>query len=60
MAAKKPSFRYFVYKNGERVNVNTLTQEEKILAGKWAYQTLVKTLGYEPLVENGIKCEQRT
>lgn len=52
MAKKqKPTYRYFVYKNGEKVNVDDLTPEEREYASKWAYQTLVKALGYVP-VEN--------
>ena len=59
MAVKKPTFRYFVYKNGEKVNVDTLSQEEKIYAGTWAYQTMVKNLGYEPLKTEGTRDEAR-
>lgn len=47
--AKKPTFRYFVFKDGKKTNVDDLIPEEKEMAGKWAYQTLVKNLGYEPL-----------
>lgn len=50
MAKKqKPTYRYFVYKNGEKVNVDDLTPEEKEYASKWAYQTLVMALGYAPV-----------
>ena len=59
MAVKKPTFRYFVYKNGEKVNVDTLSQEERTYAGIWAYQTIVKNLGYEPLKTEGARNESR-
>ncbi len=47
--AKKPTFRFFVHKDGEQVNIDTLTPEERERVGIWAYQTLVKSLGYAPM-----------
>ena len=50
MAKKqKPTYRYFVYKNGEKVNVEDLTPEERDYVGKWAYETMAKALGYAPV-----------
>ena len=55
MAQKKePTFRYFVHKNGQQVNIDELTPEEKSYVGTWAYKELVKGLGYVP-VKNSIK-----
>ena len=50
---KKPTFRYFVKdEEGNPVNIDTLTEEERIEIGKWAYRNLLKGLGYEPVMKN--------
>lgn len=53
MAKKKPTYRFFIKdKDGNPVNIDTLTEEERKEVGVWAYQTLLKGLGYEPVKEN--------
>ncbi len=52
MAKKEPTFRYFVKdKDGNPVNIDTLTEQERYEVGVWAYQTLLKGLGYQPVKE---------
>ena len=48
---KKPTFRYFVSKDDKKTNMDDLTPEERDMTMKWAYQTLVKNLGYQPVME---------
>ena len=53
MAKKKPTYRFFIKdKDGNPVNIDTLTEEERKEVGVWAYQTFLKGLGYEPVKEN--------
>jgi len=47
-----PLIRFSTYKNGEKVNLKDLSQEEQHQVGIWAYQTLVKNLGYVPVKAN--------
>ena len=50
MEKKKPTYRFFVQdKEGNPVNIDTLTEKERKEIGVWAYQTLLKGLGYEPV-----------
>lgn len=52
MAKKEPTFRFFIKdKEGNPINIDTLTKEERKEVGVWAYQTLLKGLGYEPVKE---------
>lgn len=52
MAKKEPTFRFFIKdKDGNSVNIDTLPEEERKEVGIWAYQNLVKGLGYEPVKE---------
>lgn len=47
---KKPTYNFFIKdKEGNPVNINTLPEEEQREIGIWAYQTLLKGLGYEPV-----------
>lgn len=48
---KKPTYRFFVYKNGERVNVETLTPEEQEYTKQWVLENLARGLGYAPVGE---------
>lgn len=50
--SKQPSFTFMLHKNGEKVNLKDLPQEEQHQVGIWAYQTLVKNLGYVPVKAN--------
>ena len=50
-ATKKPTFRFFVHKDGQKVNIENLSPEEREQVGIWAYQTMVKALGYRPVKE---------
>ncbi len=48
MAKKKAIYRYFVQdKEGNPVNIDTLTEEERKKIGEWAYRKLLEGLGYE-------------
>ncbi len=50
MAKKKPTYNFFVQdRDGNAININTLSEEERKEVGVWAYQTLLKGLGYEPV-----------
>ncbi|MGN1156049.1 MAG: hypothetical protein ACI4TK_07720 [Agathobacter sp.] len=49
---KKPTFNFFLRKNGELVNLRDLSEEEQHQVGVWAYQTMVKSLGYTPVKDN--------
>lgn len=49
---KEPTFRFFVHKDGQEVNIDNLTSEERDYVGSWAYKELVKGLGYLPVKEN--------
>lgn len=50
MEKKEPTFRFFIKdKEGNPVNIDTLTEEERKEVGVWAYQNLLKGLGYEPV-----------
>ena len=46
---KKPTYNFVLQKNGEKVNLKDLPKEEQEQVGIWAYQTLVKNLGYAPI-----------
>ena len=48
---KKPTFNYYLRKNGKMVNLKDLSKEEQDQVGIWAYQTMVKALGYRPVKE---------
>lgn len=49
---KKATYRFFVQdKEGNPVNIDTLTEKERKEIGVWAYQTMLKALGYEPVIE---------
>lgn len=48
---KKPKYRFFIHKEGKEVELNDLTEEERQRVGIWAYQTLVRGLGYAPVNE---------
>lgn len=50
----KPTYRFFIHKNGEKVNIKDLSEEEQKEVGTWAYQTMVRALGYTP-VDNTIR-----
>ena len=52
---KKPTYRYFIQKDGKQMNVDELTPEQREIAGRWAYQTLVRALGFVPVDENDTK-----
>ena len=48
--AKKITYKFFIKdKEGNPVNLDTLTEEERKEVGVWAYQTLVRGLGYAPV-----------
>ena len=48
--AKKITYKFFIKdKEGNPVNIDTLTEEERREVGVWAYQTLVRGLGYAPV-----------
>ena len=51
-AEKKPTYNFVLRKNGIEVNLKDLSQEEQHQVGIWAYQTLVKNLGYAPVEAN--------
>lgn len=53
MAKKKePTFRFFVKdKEGNPVNIDTLSEEERKEVGRWAYRKLLEGLGYAPVTE---------
>ena len=47
---KEPTYRFFIKdKEGNPVNIDTLTEEERHEVGVWAYQTLLRGLGYVPV-----------
>lgn len=49
-AKKEPTFRFFIKdKEGNPVNIDTLTEQERHEVGVWAYQNLLKGLGYRPV-----------
>lgn len=50
--SKQPTFNFTLKKNGEKVNLKDLSEEEQYKVGIWAYQTLVKNLGYAPINAN--------
>lgn len=43
---KNATYRFFVQKDDKQVCVDELTLEERKKAGVWAYQTMIKALGY--------------
>ena len=49
---KKPTYNFVLQKNGEKVNLRDLSREEQEKVGVWAYQTLIKGLGYAPVKSN--------
>lgn len=51
-AAKKPTYNFLLQKNGEKVNLKDLPKEDQEKVGVWAYQTLIKGLGYMPVKSN--------
>lgn len=51
-SVKKPTFNFFLRKNGELVNLKELSDEEQHQVGVWAYQTMIKSLGYTPVENN--------
>lgn len=52
MAKKEPTFHFFIKdKEGNPVDIDTLPEEERKEVGIWAYQTLLKGLGYAPVKE---------
>lgn len=52
MAKKEPTFRFFIKdKEGNPVNIDTLTPEEREEVGRWAYRNLLEGLGYAPVQE---------
>ena len=47
---KKMKYRYFIKdKEGNPINVDTLSEEERKEIGRWAYRELLKGLGYAPV-----------
>lgn len=47
---KEATYRFFIRdKEGNPVNIDTLTEEERREVGVWAYRKLVEGLGYEPV-----------
>lgn len=49
MAKKQPTFRFFIKDEaGNPLDIDMLSEEEQKEVGVWAYQNLVKGLGYEP------------
>lgn len=47
---KKPTFRFFIKdQEGNSVNIDTLTEEERKEVGEWAYRKLLEGLGYAPV-----------
>lgn len=48
---KQPTYNFYLHKNGERVNLKDLSEEEQHQVGVWAYQTIVRALGYAPVKE---------
>ena len=51
-AEKKVTYNFVLQKDGKQVNLKDLSQEEQHQVGIWAYQTLVKNLGYAPIKAN--------
>lgn len=49
---KQPTFRFFIQdKEGNAVNIDTLSEKEREEVGLWAYRTMLKNLGYAPVTE---------
>ena len=49
---QKPTYRFFIKnQQGESINIDTLTEEERREVGVWAYQSMVRALGYRPAQE---------
>ncbi len=48
---KKATYIFTVQKDGKEVNVEDLSEEEQFTVKRWAYQTLVRGLGYRPVDE---------
>lgn len=47
---KETTYRFFIHdKEGNLVNIDTLTPEERKEVGIWAYQTMLRELGYVPV-----------
>lgn len=47
---KQPTYKYFVKdKDGNSIDVDTLTEEERKDIGVRMYQTMLKAMGYEPV-----------
>lgn len=47
---KEATYRFFIKdQEGNPVNIDTLTEEERKEVGIWAYQKMVRALGYEPV-----------
>lgn len=50
MAEKKHRYRFFVKdRKDNRINIDTLSEKDQEEIGIWAYQNLLKGLGYEPV-----------
>lgn len=50
---KEPTFRYFIQdKQGNAVNIDTLSEQECEEVGLWAYRTMLKQMGYVPVTED--------
>lgn len=55
MAKKEFTYNFYIKdKEGNSININTLSEDERKEVGIWAYQTLLKGLGYEPVKEKSI------
>ena len=49
---KKATYRYFIRdKEGNRIDIDTLSEEERREVGVWAYQTMLRAMGYVPVDE---------
>ena len=58
---KKATYRYFIKdKEGNRINIDTLSEEERREVGVWAYQTMLRAMGYVPVEEAERMREQMT
>lgn len=53
---QEPTYRFFIKnQQGESINIDTLTEEERREVGVWAYRNLLKGLGYAPVKENSTR-----
>lgn len=57
---RNATYRFLIQKVGKQVNVDDLTREEREELGIWAYQTIVKALGYTSANNHNDKCERGT